>query len=388
MRTAAALLCSALCALLPAVPAQASQPDFTNTAAFDNSCTGLKRSLRMTVQEQQAFVICKDVALVQHIWTFVERGGKRLQGSRVPPGEVALAVRSELTHAREQIRQGRQMLERIRIKSASDGLLIMPATWVRDLNGDGTIQTAERYFFAIPARKDSPLRVGTPSEEDDYYAAEYNLDAAIRLDQADIDWALSYHYFTEALLEMALSYQYRAEERAPRRSLFLAHPEGMRRAHQLLVSGMQTSEKMRRAVLAETDDDLEWIANPRQANTVFPVPMDDADFRVWGELMAHLIPLSQGRTLLPRADKMAGDLDALARLCPAGQGFSIPAFFQQPPRYPLELMRDRQAGSYCRKIDAAHPATGLYAFIQTYADKPDQTDSAAMRYLRRLLWVN
>lgn len=392
MRLAASLTSAVLPAavlslcLLPGVAA-AAQPDLTNTAAFDRTCTSVKRSARMTVQEQQAFVICKDVALVQHIWTFVEQGSRRMKEGDPPHAEIALAVRAELTHARDQLRQSRQMLEKIRIRSAADGLLLVPATWVRDLDGDGEVSIAERHFFAIPARRDSPLAVRAPSNERDYYEREYNLKAAVRTDQSDILWSLSYHYFAEALVEMALSYQYRDGVKSDE-AIFLAHPDGMRRAHQLLVRGIETSENMRRAVLAERDDDLEWLANPRQADTAFPVPLDDADFRVWGELMRHLIPLVKGRTVLPLGEKMGGSLAALARVCPEGQGFSVPALFADAPRYPLASLNRATWARYCRKIDTAHPASGLNAFIQSYADKPDQADSAAMRYLRRLLWVN
>ncbi|AVR98057.1 hypothetical protein C9I28_22250 [Pseudoduganella armeniaca] len=341
----------------------------------------------MTVQEQQAFVICKDVALVQHVWTFVEQGWRRMSEQGPSPSEIALAIRTELTHARDQLRQSRQMLENIRIRSSADGLLLVPATWVRDLDGDGDISIAERHFFAIPVRNDSRLAVRPPSDEREYYEQEYSLKAAVRTDQSDILWSLSYHYFAEALMEMALSYQYQERARA-NPEIFLAHPEGMRRAHQLLVRGIETSERMRQSVLAERDDDLEWLANPRQANTAFPVPLDDDDFRVWGELMHHLIPLVRGRTVLPLGEKMSGSLAALARVCPEGQGFSVPALFADAPKYPLASLRREAWSKYCRKIDASHPASGLHAFVQSYADKPDQTDSAAMRYLRRFLWVN
>lgn len=386
--SAASLLTTVLSSLLLAGSAAAAQPDLTSSAAFDRSCTAVKRSLRMSVQEQQAFVICKDVALVQRVWTFVEQGSRRMDENKPSNTEIALAVRAELTHARDQLRQSRQMLEKIRIRSAADSVLLVPATWARDLNGDGTISTAERNFFAIPARRDGQLRVQPPSDNERYYEDEYNRKAAIRTDQSDIEWSLSYHYFAEALLEMALSYQYRESEGSSSRAIFLAHPEGMQRAHRLLVQGLRTSEKMRRSVLAERDDDLEWLANPRQQNTAFPVPLDDDDFRVWGELMGHLMPLAEGRTLLPLGEKMTGVMATMARVCPEGQGFSVSELFRNAPRYPLEATSRDVWRGYCRKIDATHPASGLNAFIQSYADKPEQTDSAAMRYLRRLLWVN
>ena len=281
------------------------------------------------------------------------------------------------------------MLEKIRIASAKDGLLIAPATWVRDLDGNGTVSTSERYFFAIPARKDGNLAFQMPSEDEDYYAREYKLDATVRIDQTDILWGLSYHYYVEAIVEVLLSYQYQRDADTPSNQVIrLAHPENMRRARELIVSGLKTSEKMRLSALAETDDDMEWLSNPRQASSAFPVPLDDTDFRIWGELMGHLMPLFQGKTLLAPGAGQGGMLGSLGSLCPAGKGISLQAFFQNPPQYPLEFFSRPDAQLYCRKIDGTHPASGLFAFITKYAEAVENNGGAGMRFLRRLLWVN
>jgi hypothetical protein len=369
--------------------ALAAQPDLANTAAFDNTCAGVMAHVPVTVQEQQAYVICNDVALVQQTRTFIEEGLRRYERERPPESVVVLAIRRQLTAMRDQLRKSRAMLEKIRITSAKDGLLIAPATWVRDLNGDGRISTSERYFFAIPARKEGELTVSMPSEDEDYYAREYKLDATIRLDQADIQWALSYHYYAEALLEILLSYQYRRDADTPSDQVIrLVHPENMRRARALLVAGLETSEKMRLSALAETDDDLEWLANPRQVNTAFPVPLDDADFRLWGELMGHLIPLFQGKTLLPQTDRPGGLLGWLPQGCPARQALSLQWFFDHPPKFPLETFNRSELRNYCRKIDTAHPASGILDFIATYEAALQKDSRSGMRFLRRLLWVN
>ncbi|MBB3224281.1 hypothetical protein [Pseudoduganella umbonata] len=379
---------SMLSSMLVAGPALAAQPDLTNAAAFENTCTAAAARAPVTVQERQAYVICNDIALVQQTRTFIEQGLRRIDREMPSEAAVALAVRQQLTYMRAQLRKSRSMLEKIRITSASEGLLIAPSTWVRDLDGDGKIAISERYFFALPARNDGDLTVGMPSEDEDYYASEYNLNATIRLDQTDILWGLSYHYYAEALVEVLLSYQLDRNTNKPDQAIRLAHPENMRQAQALIVAGLKTSEKMRLSALAETDDDLEWLGNPRQASTVFPVPLDDADFNVWGELMGHLIPLFQGKTLLPAAQRMSGPLGSMGSLCPAGKGFSLQWFFQHPPKYPLEFFNRSDTALYCRKLDAARPASGLFDFIARYGEAMEGNGRAAMRFLRRLIWVN
>ncbi|WBS01677.1 hypothetical protein OU994_25970 [Pseudoduganella sp. SL102] len=325
---------------------------------------------------------------MQQTRTFIEQGMRRMEQERPSEAAVVLAIRTQLAYMRRQLRKSRAMLEKIRITSASEGLPIVPATWVRDLNGDGEIGISERYFFALPARNDGKLTVGMPSEDEAYYANEYNLKATIRLDQTDILWGLSYHYYAEALVEVLLSYQLDRGTSKPDQAIRLAHPENMRRAQGLIVAGLKTSEQMRLSALAETDDDMEWLGNPRQASTVFPVPLDNADFNIWGELMGHLVPLFQGKTLLTATKQASGPLATIGNLCPAGKGFNLQWFFQHPPTYPLESFNRRGTAVYCRKIDAARPSSGLFDFIARYGEAMEGNGQAAMRFLRRLVWVN
>ncbi len=163
----------------------------------------------------------------------------------------------------------------------------------------------------------------------------------------------------------------------------------MKRASRLMTQGFKTSEAMRRMVLAETDDDLEWIGNERQASSVFPIPLDATDFRVWGELMAQVIPLFEGKTLIVPSNKAGGMLGAMSQFCPSGQGLSVTKFYNNPPRYPLTmLMLPPDLHAMCQKIDKQHAPSGLFDFIVRYADRAQQQDGAGMRFLRQLLWVN
>lgn len=377
------IVVSLLSSMLFGSPVLAAQPDLTTTAAFDSTCAAVLARDPATVQEQQAYVICNDVALVQQGWTSLKREAEKYREQQPSVEAVFRTIRTQLASMRDGLRKSRAMLEKIELRSAPDGLLIAPAAWVRDLDGDGAISTSERYFFAIPARSDGPLATGMPSEDAEYYSKEYNLKATIRLDQTDIYWALAYHHFIEAVVEAVLSYDF-LQDANPLRQIRLVDRDGMRRVQERFVAGFQTSERMRIAALEETDDDKEWLPNPRQANTVFPVPLDGTDFNIWKELLSHLIPLVEGRTLLPISPATAQDIHLE---CPAGRGLDLAAFWREPPEYLLEFFHHGRMRDFCRKIDAGHPASGLEKFTERFIGKTE-SEERMMRFLRYWLWIN
>jgi len=370
----AALLCAAACQGAIAAP-----PAFLSQHGMSDTCAAIRQpAAGMTSQEQQAFVICNDIALVRQVSTFVDGASKRYQGSQYTHREISFALRAQLGYMRDQMRLSRQMLERIQLRPG-EGLALKPGSWVIDLNGDGSLSRWEEDFFAIPARAHGTDGHGASSG--------FQRDAVIELDQSDIYWMLSYHYFLEALPEILLSYGLEGEN-FNSGSVVLRDPAGMKRAHQLIVKGLRVSDKMRRSVLAEKDDRKEWLANPRQRDSAFPLALDDEDFAIWGKALGMSIPLFEGRTLMPLDQRTPSAFTPAARVCADGEGFSIKAFFESPPKRPLLDMTDGGARRYCRKIDAAHPASGLLAFMRQYAERGNARAEVGMRFLRRLFWVN
>jgi len=387
MRSAAAV---ALFFLLPALAcARPTQPDLSTEALFRDSCAALPRTAAAlsTSAQRQAFAICRDVELVQNISTFLVQAEKKYKGAeKLSDAAAKEMLRAQLTHMRDELRSVRLVLEKLKL-GKDDGLTIKPAAWQLDLNGDAETKTWEKYFFAIPKRGHRPMRLGMPSNEPDYYQAEYQLDAAVHIDQSDIAWALSYHYFAEALVETVLSYTLN-EQSMQRHAIELVDPAGMKRANALMVRGFKTSEAMRRSVLAEKDDHLEWIGNVSQKSSVFPLPLDGEDFKVWGTVMGYVIPLFEGRTLLVPNPKAGGMLGFASKMCPSGQGLNVTRFYSKPPRYPVEQFNQDYVSSLCERVDKAHPASGLFDFMLAYGQRAESEQGAGMLFLRQLLWVN
>lgn len=364
-------------------------PDLATEAGFRATCAALPREAAALTnnQQRQAYAICRDVELVQNIATFLVQAEKKYKGEeKLSDAAARQMLRAQLTHMRDELRSVRRVLEKLKL-GKNAGLTVKPAAWQLDLNGDAETKTWEKYFFAIPKRGRRPMRLNMPSNEPDYYQAEYQLDAAVRIDQSDIAWSLSYHYFAEALVETVLSYTLN-EQSMGRHAIELVDPAGMKRANALMVRGFQTSEAMRRSVLAETDDDHEWIGNVSQKGSVFPLPLDGEDFKVWGTVMGYVIPLFEGKTLLVPNSKAGGMLGFASKMCPAGQGLNLTRFYGKPPRYPVEQLNQDYVASLCQRVDKAHPASGLFDFMLAYGQRAEHEEGAGMLFLRQLLWVN
>jgi hypothetical protein len=363
-------------------------PRFSTVEEFRGTCASLAHdqlALRSN-QQRQAFAICRDVELVQYIATLIKSADSGAFGSAVPEDVRKKIIRAKLSHIRDELRKVRAVLESTKL-GPGEGVLIRPALWQIDLDSDGTIQTWEKFFFAIPLRSGDPMRVSQPSNDDEYYRSNYNLSAQIRVDGTDIAWALSYHYFAESLIETILAYTI-THQSGFNVEIALVDPEAMERARTLLIKGLQTSERARQLVQSETDNDKEWIANERQTDSVFPIALDNKDFEIWGGLLGHLIPLFQGNTVLPSGSGARGILGYIATACPDGQGLNLAKFYEHPPLTLREMESGDVIKHMCQVIDPTHPASGLMPFISDYSQRIDRDNGNSMQYLKSMLWVN
>ena len=262
--------------------ALAAAPDFTSAAGMARSCAGnLQAQPAATPQAQQAWVLCRDIATAKRLLRLADHYPPQQQGQLSLQQLDQEGLRVAFAALRDEVRTTRRVLEKIVLRSKDDGLLLVPATWGSDLNGDGTLTPEEQYLFAIPKR---PV-AGTPDGEDrgadsrtqQYYQRHYQLEARFRVDQSDVQWLLGYHYFLEASAELSAAF----DNGPGTLALRVRDPAALRRAHGLLLAGVNSSEKLRQLVLAETDDEEEWIAHPGQRSSVFPETLSEPDFDAW-----------------------------------------------------------------------------------------------------------
>lgn len=387
MRTIAKQISQAslLCLSILAFPSHAEN-NFTSTEGFQKTCQEQERAkfkLGTSNADKQSQVICRDIALVKQFAKWFDH--LMLEPNKdLTSKDFDDMLRTELRHIRTELSVGRKTLEQLKLKD-NDGLILEPAQWQIDLNGDGKINPWEKYFFAIVKPGERPFSLSMPNDDPAYYQQHFNLQARFRVDQSDVYWALAYHQFFEGFANFFLSFRVDPQARRDFR-VQMIDAASLKNAHQLIGAGLQTSEKMRLALLAETDDELEWIPNPKQKNHVFPLAMDQDAFDIWGRLMHEFIPLWQGKTILVAPKNAGGLLGSSARLCPENSGLSVANLFQKAPTSLSKIDDIRYA---CTKIDAQHSASQFGALAQEMMDKAQNNrGSPEWHFVRYFYWVN
>ena len=163
------------------------------------------------------------------------------------------------------------------------------ACWTRDWNHNGRIDRFDRLLFQIErdaAGREIP--VGDPRRKPTF-----------RFDLGDIYWARAFVAFQRALFNLVLAYELpRIEDLKQvlrgRVVIRLKHRRRVHRARKLILAGLAHAQRCRREYLAETDDEAEWVPNPRQKNHPLPLPVDQALYVTWEGMVRDLRALVRG----------------------------------------------------------------------------------------------
>jgi hypothetical protein len=364
--------------------AKALPIDFSSQAGLEATCPRLRDARPADMvrnEERAAYAICAGISIATDAMTWwreaqgtldlQKKGGRDLARARL---ESYLSRIAAIRGALEGIKAGKPLFA------------IEPGTWAVDFDGDGAISLQERYFFWTPKRglDMSPLE---RSDSEERYREAY-MAPIINVDQSDVYWALAYCNFAEAALNLVLSYDLSGGDHG---QIVLADPERVRSAaYHRLLEGIRDSVKLRASLLAETHDDREWIPNPRQTHTSFPLPMDKQTFATWGELLGHLQSLLDGKSLLAgRTEAGLPPLDLTFGICPAGTGIDVRELFMNPLRH---VMDPSELTSRCVAPTTARPMTGLgpliSASLRRNAAAAPHSGSGEWVLLRHLYWVN
>ncbi len=361
--------------------------DLSTTAKLEQTCTEFRGAEPQSVTrdaDKVAFAICSGIDLTRDALGWFRLNASRLNANG--PGTVK-EVRAKLEGYLLTIESTRKLLETI--KTNKPLLTIRPAEWELDLDGDGIVSPFEKHFFWVPKRGvPASLSGGGPSAGNDYYAANF-IKPTIKIDQSDIYWAIAYCHFAEATLNLLLAYE--LVEGAQFR-IQLADAERVKRvAYPSLLNGIAFSGKLRDSLQRETSDENEWIPNPRQKNTSFPLQMDAQTFKTWGELLAHMDKLFRGKTLLGGSVTVQNSnvRDLAMGLCKPGEGVDVHELFQNPIVHPGERSEWQ---AKCKKATAALPLTGLAAMIDASIKRNSAGGtgnlSGEWMVLRHFYWVN
>jgi hypothetical protein len=226
-----------------------------------------------------------------------------------------------------------------------------------DLNGDGKAGEDELLWKIYAAIN----RGGRLTEAEVRQGAEAAAGFEIKFDQGDVHWLRGYCHLLSALAEMVLAYDQerlfttlgreifpRSEPAAavpPRRrggfesDILLAvtfihlfdfpikDEKRMPSALHHLEAVIEQSRLSWQAIQAETDDDREWIPNPKQKGVIPGVRVTQEMINGWHQFLGEAEQLLAGKKLIPHY--------FLSR--DPGEGINLRRVFTEPRRFDLVL---------------------------------------------------
>jgi hypothetical protein len=380
-----------------AVPANAAI-DFSSTPAMQTTCAELRPRTAATLRaddEKVAYVICSGIDLLTDTARWARSMSKRMESSNAQERDRSFvqAIRVKLEEILVRITAARQALSTVRANKPL--FVIKPGEWEIDLDGDGTVTPFEKHFFWVARRGNDQIAAFSGTGGTAEYYGKHFVKPVIKLDQSDVYWAAAYLNFAEAALNLVLSYNLDPQSK----DVVVLHDEKRvaTKAYPRLLEGIATSRKLRESLLKETDNDHEWIANPKQTNTSFPLVMDAQSFATWDALLEHMDSLFRGKTLLGGATAASrpGDpqpwrtRDLTMGLCRPGEGINVRDLFLRPLKRPLDAV---ERSARCVKPTTAVPFTGLGKLIEESlrrnAERTPDNQTGEWMVLRHLYWVN
>lgn len=354
-------------------------PDFTSSRGMQETCEtfGKQDAKRLRGDaEKTAYVLCRDIRLVQRVAGFAHRRFERGGMPSQPLDDTVKAVMGLLDEMARDLKTTRHVLETIRIDKPV--LRLAPARWQIDLNGDGRIELWERHFFAPPSRN-APATPNFSLSEDAAYYAKNTSDALISVDQADVLWLLAYHNFVEGMLDYVLSYRIDLRAGSVADMVTLIDRERAAKASLARIqAGWAASRATLLALKRETDDHEEWIPNPSQKNSSFPLPLGFRAFAAWEAVLDEVDALLAGKTLL------ALPQGSSPSMCQSGEGLDLRHLMMNPAERPLAATSLRPS---CRPISSARPASRLPAMAED-ARATFRSAGGDWAMARYLYWIN
>jgi hypothetical protein len=269
------------------------------------------------------------------------------------------------------------------------------ACWEHDFNHNGRIDDGDRKLFEL----EFDGRGGTIPEGDPRRRPTF------RFDTGDADWARAMIAFQRAAGELVLAYKWSDLDK-------LIHADGppfltikqtdkarVTRARELVISGLGFADKCRDAYLAETDDDREWVPNPRQRSHPIPLEVDAELYQTWAAVtgdVRRMLKSEEGLSMREMAGVVADDLktrapDAYIDLGkmlaePKDIVIDLRTILLRMPDAPVveQVLRGLLGNGYQTKMRAS-PLVGRLRHMKEQLDRSEDTLDRKLRYL---LWLN
>jgi hypothetical protein len=269
---------------------------------------------------------------------------------------------------------------------------LCPACWEVDWNRSGEVDEHDRRLLEVELGED-----GEPYEENDPRRRP-----TFHFDVADVAWLRALVNFQRSLLALGAAYDpnmtWRSRD-AETMQLKLRDPKKLLAAQARLLEGLTHAEHCRTLVLAETDDEREWLPNPKQKNHALPMPVDDALFETWAGVLRDVRALATGQEGLSVTEVV--QLGRHRWEQPPGGFIDFGAFFTQPHDLTVSASQLKQLKRHDgpgisellgqilgNASKATMPASPLPARLQRMNAEVERGDETFQRKLRYLLWLN
>ncbi len=256
-----------------------------------------------------------------------------------------------------------------------------------DLNGDG--KTDDKESFAAIFSVANRVRPGSPAA-----------DLKVTFDNGDVPWLRGYCHFLCAVCDVVLAYDHQRmfdvsghliyPKAVPPRAgtepldigkrgdgdwtreimdaiaaihlsdFPLKEPKRMSSARGHLLEMIRTSRESWKLIEAETDNDQEWLPNPKQSG-VLRVPVTKEFIDGWRGVLTEMEDLLEGRKLVPFWRDYGGAFffnNTMGNVPATGRGVNLKRFFEEPPRFDLVLLLQGTAAlPYVEKGPLSRPET-------------------------------
>jgi hypothetical protein len=269
------------------------------------------------------------------------------------------------------------------------------ACWEHDWNHTGEIDERDRKMFEI----EFDGKGGELAETDPRRRPTY------RFDVGDAEWARAMISFQRAAIEIILAYRWSELDLLfgagdPQKIVIhIDDKSRVRRARSLILAGLDAADRCRRAYLAETDDDREWVPNPAQRSYAMPLEVDATLYATWEGVLGDVRNMLESKAgiSLREVKGLVGDPDA-----PIPDVFiDIGAMLRDPKDIVLDFTRfDGHVGDKRANVDAilrdvlgngykkSMKPSPIVARLRRMKDELSRGNDTLERKLRYLLWLN
>lgn len=271
------------------------------------------------------------------------------------------------------------------------------ACWEYDWNRNGEVDDRDRRFLEVEYDG-----VGGEIPEGDARRRP-----TFRFDVGDVEWARAMLAYQRAGVELILAYRWSQLDlllrgggggmlAEPRLVIPLLDAGRVKRARKHILAGADHADRCRAAYLAETDDDREWVPNPRQKNHPIPLAVDAELYATWGAITGDLRHLVSSREGLSMRELAALVDDDLERLVPDAY-VDVGRMLGEPKELVIDLrdLSERPAavekllrGVLGNGFQTSMKPSPLPTRLRGMKDQLDRGEDTAEHKLRYLLWLN